>query len=352
MTGDLSFVDGRIRAGLSRLREFQHSSGQFALWCGGGLGLDITARVVHRLLAFQGLPYADAEQMNKLAAAALLKHGVRDNQLLTLDRRFEDKLATVKDAVALYFYGNGRRKQALDFLHHHARRGDDLVHWDGSPGSGYWGGALEATCDAARVLYDAGDSLFAPAFNYVGARMIGGGLHSTADTRALVELLASLRSSGEAAAIVDGHETTIADATVGQQVTALRDNLLVRVDEELVIDHLTPRDKFRFTVQVTPDRLTPGQRAKVTIYLQEDSLCPLARIYLPGCLALLKAGANAQTAHLPVGVEGLSFHRDSRLLELEAVAVRKGSGRLRVAVHDLYDAEKIGVGPGVAIIVS
>ncbi len=85
------------------------------------------------------------------------------------------------------------------------------------------------------------------------------------------------------------------------------------------------------------------------IRLQEDSICPLARIYLPGCLALLKGGANAQTAHLPVGVSGLSFWHEARLLELDIVGVRRGRGHLRVAVHDLYDADKIGTAPGIEI---
>ena len=86
------------------------------------------------------------------------------------------------------------------------------------------------------------------------------------------------------------------------------------------------------------------------VILKEDSICPLARIYLPGCLALLKGGANAQTAHLPVGVSGL-WWRDPRQLELDVVAVRRGQGKLYVAVHDLYEAEKVGTEPGIDITV-
>lgn len=74
----------------------------------------------------------------------------------------------------------------------------------------------------------------------------------------------------------------------------------------------------------------------------------MARIYLPGCLALLKGGANPQTAHLPVVVDGLRF-QDRRQLELEAVAVRRGRDKLHVTVHDLYDAETIETAPAVEI---
>ena len=84
------------------------------------------------------------------------------------------------------------------------------------------------------------------------------------------------------------------------------------------------------------------------ITLNEDSICPLARVYLPGCLALLKGGANAQTAHTPVGVDGL-YWRQARRLGLSAVAVRRGRGKLYVSVHDLYDAGKVGTAEGVEI---
>jgi hypothetical protein len=334
-----------------RLRGFQHGNGLFSIWCGGTTGLDITARVAHRLMAFQGLPYPSADYLRERAAAALLARQVRDNQLLALHPNFADRLVTSKDAVALYFYGQGRRDEALDFLRRTSHRSNGAVYWEGRAEYGYWGGNLEATCDAARVLLDAGDPLLGPAFKYVGAKTIGGGLHSTADTRALVELLAAMPRRGEARARIDGREVRLADETIGQAVTALDTHLLVRVDEAMVLDHLAPQDNFRFSVDVAPSRLKLGERTWLTIRLHEDSLCPLARIYLPGCLALLKGGANAQTAHLPVGVEGTVFCRDARLLTAESVAVRKGHGQLRVAVHDLYDAQKVGsfVGPSVTV---
>lgn len=323
----------------------------FAIWCGGTPGLDITARVTHRLSAYRGLPYAEAAGMRDRAVAALLKRCHRDNQLLPLDTRFGDKLATIKDAVAIYFHGNGRQKEALKVLRRHAQRRGEQAYWEGKASWGYWGGELEATCDAARVMFDAGDPLFRPAFNYVGGKVINGGLHSTADTRALVELLDFISLPGEPLARIDGVEIQPGELAVGQEVMALRDNLVVRVDEEIVIDHLAPRNNFRFVVEVRPSKLKLGGRASVIITLEEDSICPLARIYLPGCLALLKGGANAQTAHLPVGVEGIHFWRNTRLLQVEAVAVRKGHGNVHVAVHDLYDAQQIGTHPGVAVIV-
>jgi hypothetical protein len=341
-------VDGLILAGINRLEGFQHQDGMFSIWCGGETGLDITARVAHRLSSLRELPYDGAHTMLARAVSALRKRNHRDNQLLPLDSAFRDNLRTVKDAVALYFHAGDGRDQALRYLRQAAKHEGGLIYWEGNADWGYWGGTLEATCDAARVMYDAGDSLFRPAFNYVGAKLVNGMLYSTADTRALIELLAALETGGEATAMIDGQEARLDEMTIGREVTALDQDLVVRVDEEMVIDYLAPRHDFDFTVEVEPRQLGLGERVQVRITLGEDSICPLARIYLPGSLALLKGGANAQTAHLPVGVDGLTW-RQPRLLELDAVAVRRGRGKVYVAVHDLYDADKVGTAEGVEV---
>ncbi len=343
-------MDGLLLAGINRLSGFQHEDGLFSIWCGGKPELDITGRVAHRLLALRDLPYDGAHQMLEGAKEALLRRRYRDNQLLPLDPRFRARLRTVKDAVALYFAGNGRRDEALDHLRGAAHSDGETAHWEGKAEWGYWGGGLEATCDATRVMYHAGDVLFRPGFNYVGSKLVNGMLYSTADTRALIELLAAIAVEGEPEAVIDGRETRLSEPTIGQEVRASSDNLIVRVDEEIVLDHLTPRRAFDFALRIEPRTLKLGERTLVRVDLREDSICPLARVYLPGCLALLKGGANAQTAHLPVGVSGL-WRRDPRRLELEAVAVRRGRGKLHVAVHDLYDAEKVGTAPGVEITV-
>ncbi len=334
-------MDALLAAGVARLRQFQHDDGLFSIWCGGNKEAGITARVAHRLSAIRDLPYPDAHDMLGKAVAALVKAGHRDNQLLPLDRRFLDKLRSVKDAVSLYFHGNGERPKALEALRKWARVDGESARWEGKAADGYWGGDLEATADATRVMWHAHDPLFRAGFQHVGSKVVNGMLFSTADTRALVELFASIDRTGSRAR-VDGKEVTVSEPIVAQEVEALDDDLVVRVDEEREIDWLAPRKDFAFKLDVKPTKAKLGERVKVTITLKEDSICPLARIWLPGPLALLRAGANAQTACLPVGVSGYRWVGKGHL-EVEAVAVRRGRGAVRVAVHDLYDAEKIGV---------
>jgi len=293
--------------------------------------------VAHRLLGLRTLPFPMAEEMVGKAQGALLKAGYHDNSLLPLDDRFRQKMRTPEDAVAYYFAGNGNRDEALQHLRQTVKRRGDKIYWEASSA---WGGNLEVTADAARVMFDAGDALFRPAFATVTGRLINGMLYSTADTRALVELLASLRFDPAARAVIDGKEVALGDLSTGHEVTSLSDNLMVRLDEEIEINHLEPRADFQFAVKPSSSDLRLGERIQITITPKEQSIAPLARLFLPGNLALLKGGANAQTAYLPI---------ERKELTVDAVAIRPGRGKLFVSVHDMYDAEKVGTIPGIEI---
>ncbi len=333
----LPTTNGRILAGLQRLTTFQHDDGLFSIWCNGEPNVDITARVAHRLLGLRGLPFPLAETMLSTAKDALLKRKHKDNALLPLDEKFRGQMNSAEDAVAYYFAGDGRRGEALKLLRQSVQREDGRAHWKAKSA---WGGSLEATADAARVMYDAHDELFRPAFAFVTSKLVNGMLYSTADTRALVELLSALKFDPATRAIIDGQEVALGDAAMGKSVTALCDNLMVRVDSEIEINHLEPRADFQFAVKPTKTSLRVGERMQITVTPKEQTLAPLARLFLPGNLALLKGGANAQTAYLPI---------EQKELTVDVVAVRPGRGQLHASVHDMYDAEKVGTIPGITI---
>jgi hypothetical protein len=344
--GDLPTTHGRILAGLQRLSTFQYPDGMYAIWCGGQPGVDITSRVAHRLLGLRGLPFPMAETMLVKAKGALFKAKYHDNSLLPLDAGFRQEMASAEDAVAYYFAGNGshgdanlQREAAIQHLRRSVQREGEKAYWKAKSA---WGGNLEVTADVARVMYDAGDELFRPAFAFVTSKLVNGMLYSTADTRALVELLASLKFDPASRAVIDGQEVALGEVAIGREVTALSDNLIVRVDEEIEINHLEPRADFQFAVKPSKTRLTVGERIQITVTPKEQTIAPLTRLFLPGNLALLKGGANAQTAHLPI---------ERAELTVDAVAVRPGRGKLYVSVHDMYDAEKVGTIPGIEVVV-
>lgn len=311
----------------------------YSIWCNGTPGVDITSRVAHRLLGLRGLPFPDSETMLEKAKKALLKAKHHDNSLLPLDKAFGKKMEAAEDAVAYYFAGNGHRDDALRFLRQTVQRDGNRVYWKAKSA---WGGNLEVTADAARVMVDANDELFRPAFDFVTGKLINGMLYSTADTRALVELLATLKFTPAARAVIDGQAVDLKDVSIGKEITAVSDNLIVRVDGEIEINHLEPRADFKFAARPTKTKLAVGERIQITITPKEQTIAPLARLFLPGNLALLKGGANAQTAYLAV---------ERAELTVDAVAVRPGRGKLFVSVHDMYDAERVGTAPGIEIIV-
>jgi len=333
--GDLPTTNGRILAGLQRLATFQRPDGLFSIWCGGEPGVDITARVAHRLLGLRSLPYPDSEAMLAKAQDALLRARYHDNALLPLNTDFRQKMDSAEDAVAYYFAGD--RDPALKLLRKTARREGGKAQWKSTSA---WGGDLEVTADAARVMYDASDELFRPAFAFVTGKLVNGMLYSTADTRALVELLASLKFDKATRAVIDGQDVALGEMSIGREVVALSDNLIVRVDEEIEINHLEPRADFQFAVKPTRTKLSLGERIQIAVTPKEQTIAPLARLFLPGNLALLKGGANAQTAHLPI---------EKKELVVDAIAVRPGRGRLYVSVHDMYDADKVGTATGIEI---
>jgi hypothetical protein len=295
--------------------------------------------VAHRLIGFDGLPFESALTMRGKAAAALRKKKYRDNQLLPLGREFAAPMRTTADAVALYFQGNGKKSEALEYLRRSAERSDGTVRWPASE-KHYWGGVVEATCDAARVMLDAHDALFLPAFRYVCGRIVDGMLYSTADTRALVELLAALRYDPAQVARIDGQEVALGSVSSGREVTAQSDHLIVRIDRKIEIDHLEPRADLRFELELSSTRPRLGERIQIKVVPKQESIAPLVRLYLPGNLAFLQGGANAQTAHLPI---------TRRELVVEAIAVRPGRGKLFATVHDMYDADKVGTLPGIDV---
>jgi hypothetical protein len=140
---------------------------------------------------------------------------------------------------------------------------------------------------SSRVMLDAGDALFLPAFRHVTGKLVDGMLYSTADTRALVELLAGLVFRGSDTVRIDGLEVSLREVAVGKEGTALTDNLIVRVDEQIEINHLEPRADFRFAVWPSKNVLRLGERIQIAVPPRESSIAPLVRLYLPGCLALL-----------------------------------------------------------------
>ena len=269
----------------------------FSIWCGGQPGVDITARVAHRLLGLRGLPYPESEAMlGQAPKTALLKAKHHDNALLPLDGGFRHKMDKRRRCRGVLLCRRNANRR-LKLLRKTVQREGGKAQWKSKSA---WGGDLEVTADAARVMYDAGDELFRPAFAFVTGKLVNGMLYSTADTRALVELLAALKFDPATRAVIDGQEVALGETSIGQRSDgAQRQPHRARGRGNR---DQSPGAARRFpvrSVKPTKTKLAVGERIQITVTPKEQTIAPLARLFLPGNLALLKGGANAQTATCP-----------------------------------------------------
>ncbi|MBI5365946.1 MAG: hypothetical protein HZA54_02820 [Planctomycetes bacterium] len=324
--------------GLHDMEKFRHE-GLFSLWAGGTPEVRTTIKVLRNLSAFHRGEEERADGLVTPACARLRAEGVKDNDLLPLGTEFRAELRGVEDAAAAYFVTReeGERRRLAAYVKERAVGGGTTAHW---PATSAWAGVLEATCEALRVMHAAGESaLLEAGMNFVSGQFVAGRLKSTSDTRAYVELLAALGGgAGAARAEIDGQETTLTEPRRARRVVARSPGIIVRADREAEFDYLAAEPAFRFRVTATPAQVERGRRVEIRVIPGEAGIAPVCRLYLPGTLALLRGGANAQTVDEPLtGGE----------VRVEAVAVRRGRGDVRAVLYDMYDVDRIGSAVGV-----
>lgn len=320
-----------IEQGIARMDLFFHN-GLFSLWEGGSPDTGITTQVLRNLVPFREWPSGNISSHIGSAVDALKREKMRDNRLVPYGNAFASPMKTVRDAAILY-KANIDRKKAYRIVMDQAVTGNDTAFWNDST---CWAQATEATCYALQVLSREGHrDLFQRGLTYLSRRMQNGILHSTSDTCAFLELMMGTAVSPTPQAQVEGKRISIAHPCMCTHVEAI-DEVLAKADREEEIDFLKPADNFRAELRISRQELEQGEKGMLEIIPREESIAPLVRIYLPGNIAPLIGGAAAQKLYLPL--KGGS-------LKLEFYAIRRGKGAIHSVIHDMYDAEKVGVLP-------
>jgi hypothetical protein len=327
-------VERLLRQGAQRMSLF-FRDGRFSMWEGGRPDSTITRQVLRNLVPLRGIDLPGLGEMMEAAASCLLKEKVRDNGLVAYSGEFAGEMKSIRDAAAFYRQGLQREK-ALALVREKAEIEGDMAVWQDG---GCWAGPVEATCHALQVACREDRPLFDKGFRYVGGRLQKGMLFTTTDTCAFLELLDGMDSGGTARAVLDGKEMLLDAPVFAGRVEAL-ERVLVRQDTEKEVDMLSPRSGLDGEVTLGRTFLALGEKTVVKITPGEKTMAPLARVYLPGNVACLQGGGEVQKLYLPVEGDSLS---------LEVYGIRKGTGRMRVALHDMYDSEKASVLPGISI---
>jgi len=327
--------NGRIRnlidQGIARMDLF-FSKGMFSLWEGGSPDMGITTQVLRNLVPLKDWATGNISSVIGKAVDSLRREKIRDNRLVPYGKEFAAQMKTVRDAAILY-KADIDRKKAHRIVRDHAVIRDDTAFWKDDT---CWAMNTEATCYALQVLSREGQQeLFDRGFRYLSGRMQNGMLYSTSDTCAFIELMMGIATSPTPQAQVEGKRISIPHTMMCTHVEAIEE-IMVRLDREEEIDYLKPADNFASGLRIDKKELAPGEKGTLEIILREESIAPLARIYLPGNIAPLIAGAAAQKLYLPV--KGGS-------LRLEFYGIRRGKGTLHTVIHDMYNAEKVSVMP-------
>lgn len=248
-------------------------------------------------------------------------------------------MKSVRDAAMLYRAGL-QKGEAFRLIKNTAVVEEHSARWHDS---GCWAGDTEATCYALQVLSAQGEQeTVEKGFRYLSTKLVNNMLFSTADTCAFLELLGVLPWKSSPRAILDRKERTVTGTITCQSVKAI-DRMLVCMDSRKEMDYLASCSRFKGEMKVDRASLSMGERGVLEITPQESSIAPVARIYLPGNIALVTSGANVQKLYLPI---------KNNSLRLEFYGIRKGRGKIQAALHDMYDAEKAGVIEGIDITVT
>ncbi|MCD4785754.1 MAG: hypothetical protein K8T10_18190 [Candidatus Eremiobacteraeota bacterium] len=320
--------------GADRMKLF-FRGGKFSLWEHGTPETYVTIQVLSNLRAIWKMGIENVDEMISEAVNSLKNEKIKDNGLVIYNGDFAGKMKTLKDAVCFYRRGIEVEK-AIKMIREKVIVKGNIAYWEDSA---CWSGKTEATCLALQVAQKEDQALFEKGFRFISSKLQDGRLYSTSDTCAFLEMMNSLEKSPANKVILDGNEVKLDTVMTGREVTAIEE-ILVRIDGEKEVDYLSPRSDFDGEVKIERTSLKTGEKTSLSIIPKEESIAPLTRIYLPGNVACLQSGAGIQKLYLPI---------KEKSLNLEIYGIRKGRGKLRVVLHDMYNEEKVGVLPGLSI---
>ncbi len=318
----------------------------WSLWPGDPPVQRVSAQVAKNLAPFLGIAeFPELAALARRSVEALAASGYRDDELLEVDPHFIEETADSAEALAAeVLIGSGdARRSAIERLLAAARRDESgRLHWSGRS----WAGSVETTAKVARALFRAAHPAFGEALLYLGDRLIDGRLHGTTDTIALLDLLTEMASRGNRGVLeVDGQRALPDEVTVGRRIRCLEGRVLVRHDEESVVElrDAPPRPDARIQVLSPEHGLRVGRRLRLSVEFaaaEPESVC---RIFLPPTLAPCQTESSEHEVVVPLRAAHFT---------LECLCVRRGVGGVRALVEDLYRVERRSwiEGPAVRVV--
>ena len=348
---EISKTEKLIKQGLERMkRVFYNEEKQlFGLWDKTDPNIDVTVQVLRNLVPLNeildSLPVSNTiKAMIHDSVQALIKNGRKSPDLIPYSEEFKPKdmqstdvLEAAKNLIYLKHASERDKKSWLEVIRNSVQTSKDKCWWFSEKA---WGGKLETTAIVLRALINNIDlldpdlkELYKHGLAYINSFLINGRLFSTSDTFALVNLFSDIQITSPVIVLENGEEVAIKDkVTVNQPFTAKSHLLITWVQEVLANPFETlPKNTLKADVSVSKHDLELGESFKVTVTVADEVFCPVLALCLPPHLALQRGGGNVQQHYL--AFEG------RKMLTLDIVTIRKGTGHIRIVVHEMYNNE-------------
>ncbi len=338
ITGDIKELENNINSGLTLLNIFVHD-GLFSLWEESKPSIDVSIKILSNMKHFLAIPFPLAHRLIETCTEALLNKGVRKYALTGINARFMPMSGKIETPILNYLYGpqsiKGQMAEIIKLL---ALKDGDGYYWKGDD---FWGGNLEATCYAIKVMHLCKEEeFFNKGLTFILKQLKNETLNSTSDTLSFIELLSEINLTGSHTYLVNG-ELSSDTSIIHGKIEALENMVIVKKDREKQINYMEKAKKIPLSIDVVPDRAIIGEAISIIIKPRIKTLCPVAKIFLPGNIDLLDITPGIQTVTLPVITDSL---------EIKALVVRKGKGKIHAVIEDFYKSDYCGYGESVDII--
>jgi serine/threonine protein kinase len=338
MTGDLKELGIEINNKLNLLNIYI-KNGLFSLWEESKPSIDVSIKIMSNMKVFLTIPFPLAHRLIETCTEVLLNKGIRKYSLSSLNARFMPLSGKTENPILTYLYGppaiKGQMAELIKIL---ALKDGDSYYWKGED---FWGGNMEATCYAIKAMYLCKEEdFFNKGLKFILKNLKNGTLNSTSDTLPFIELLWEINLNGSYTCLVNG-EVTTDKVIVHGKIEALENRLIVKKDRVEKINHMEKTKKLSLSIEVIPDKAIIGEVISIIIKPKIKTICPVVKIFLPGNMDLLEITPGIQFVTLPIKMDSL---------EIKALAVRKGKGKINVIIEDFYKPEYSGYGESVDII--
>ncbi len=338
---------GMIRQGIGRLFSLYYNDSKkgFGLWMAESADEKTTVQVLRNLTPLYSilddLTFNNYKKMLSDVASALLKGKVKSFNLGVYSPNFIPKRSVddpLEAAWALLSADISDKEAWLKIIEDAVILTEETCVWK-SPIA--WAGELQTTAEVLRALakHESGLSehmkkLFQKGFHFVMSNVINGRLFSTTDTLALIGLFAEIPRIVTKIK-VDGEIQELSQPfKIAKEFTAETDIYMHWVEEKVADPFsVLPAKSTKLKIDVDKTKCRVGDELALTIVAPSNMFCPVAAICLPPHITMMKGGGNIQQHYLPF--------REAKDLLLELVCIRKGTGHIRVIVHDMYAKEQV-----------